>query len=209
MRPGCGTADPASHGAGHPRLARGSRALQTVGAGRPAKAEWEFTLAQCVAGLYRKAISGWQPALPRAENYEGSYCRVGTLSITTRLNSTPSGSFCRAGDLSLPAAGWEPALQLLIRESPRDRAAEPLDPLELAACLESMGVTDEVAVQRYGAPDVFALAEAALQILRQQEGSCLNKRPNHHSADDCFASDKHWPISHAARYCCWPLAVWC
>ncbi len=50
-----------------------------------------------------------------------------------------------------PAA--EPLVELLV-----ERVPLPLDELEMAAVLESVGITDEVAREEHGAADVFALA---------------------------------------------------
>ncbi len=59
----------------------------------------------------------------------------------------------------------EAAIAAQAREISR-RIPLPVDALEIAAVLESMGVTDEVAAQRYHLPDVFALAEVVLSQLR-------------------------------------------
>ena len=45
----------------------------------------------------------------------------------------------------------------------------PVDSLEVAALMESTGITDEVATERYGAADVFDLAAAALGSLRSRQ----------------------------------------
>ena len=50
------------------------------------------------------------------------------------------------------------------------RDAQPIDSLEVAAVLESIGITDEVALNRCGAPDVFALAAAVRQALTAAGG---------------------------------------
>lgn len=42
----------------------------------------------------------------------------------------------------------------------------PLDALEIAALIESLGVTDEAALRRYGAADIFELAETILDCVR-------------------------------------------
>jgi hypothetical protein len=46
------------------------------------------------------------------------------------------------------------------------RVKQPIDSLEIAALIESLGVTDEVATRRYGARDVFDLAETVFEQLR-------------------------------------------
>lgn len=45
----------------------------------------------------------------------------------------------------------------------------PVDHLEVSAIIESTGVTDAVARERYGFPDTFRLSEAVLQILRERD----------------------------------------
>lgn len=40
-----------------------------------------------------------------------------------------------------------------------DRVPQPVDPLELSAVMESMGITDAVALEDYGVEDVFTLGE--------------------------------------------------
>jgi hypothetical protein len=46
------------------------------------------------------------------------------------------------------------------------RIPQPVDSFEVTALLESLGVTDDVAQLRYGAPDTFRLAEAVLAQIR-------------------------------------------
>jgi uncharacterized membrane protein len=46
------------------------------------------------------------------------------------------------------------------------RDATPIDALEITALLESQGITDEVAEQRYGAPDTFELGAAILSLIK-------------------------------------------
>jgi len=46
------------------------------------------------------------------------------------------------------------------------RVPLPVDSFEITALLESLGITDEVAAQRYGVPDVFTLAESVLAQVR-------------------------------------------
>lgn len=57
------------------------------------------------------------------------------------------------------------AIELLAAEVAQ-RDVQPIDDLEVTAILESVGITDGVALQRYGAPDVFALGNAVLETLR-------------------------------------------
>lgn len=52
----------------------------------------------------------------------------------------------------------DPAFAGLIEEL-AERIPHPIDPLEVAAVMESMGITDAVAFEDYGTEDVFRLAE--------------------------------------------------
>jgi hypothetical protein len=47
------------------------------------------------------------------------------------------------------------------------RSFDPIDSLEITALLESTGVTDDVAVQYYQAPNAFALGEAVLEQMKR------------------------------------------
>ena len=46
------------------------------------------------------------------------------------------------------------------------RIPQPVDSFEVTAVLESLGITDDVAQLRYGAPDTFGLARAVLVQIR-------------------------------------------
>lgn len=59
-----------------------------------------------------------------------------------------------------------PIIELAHEILRRDR--NPIDYLEVAALLESMGTTDDFANQQYGAPDTFELAKAVLQVMRAE-----------------------------------------
>ena len=48
------------------------------------------------------------------------------------------------------------------------RSVQPVEGLEVTAVLESIGVTDDVASQRFGAPDVFALGDAVFETIKAQ-----------------------------------------
>lgn len=48
------------------------------------------------------------------------------------------------------------------------RDVQPIDNLEVTAILESTGITDSVAAQHYGAPDVFALGDAVLETIKRR-----------------------------------------
>jgi hypothetical protein len=53
----------------------------------------------------------------------------------------------------------------LLAEELRSTCPAPINGLQITAMLESAGVTDVVAAQRYGYPDVFALADSVAQTL--------------------------------------------
>ncbi len=57
------------------------------------------------------------------------------------------------------------AIAVLAEEVTR-RDRRPIDELEVAAVLESLGITDIVAGLRYGAADTFTLAEAVLDVIK-------------------------------------------
>ncbi len=58
----------------------------------------------------------------------------------------------------------EAIARLATEVAQRDR--QPIDALEITAIIESLGVTDEVAQQRYGADDAFVLGEAVFDYLK-------------------------------------------
>ena len=64
--------------------------------------------------------------------------------------------------------GWEPTPFRLasLAEELALRIPQPVDELEVAAVLESMGITDEVASQEFAEQDVFALAAQVFPILK-------------------------------------------
>jgi hypothetical protein len=51
----------------------------------------------------------------------------------------------------------------------RRRVPQPIDTLEIAAVIESMGVTDSVAREDYGADDCFELADLVFELVRATE----------------------------------------
>lgn len=57
-------------------------------------------------------------------------------------------------------------LMLAVEVAQQD--VQPIDGLEVTAVLESIGITDDVAIQRYGAPDVFALGEAVFTTIIEE-----------------------------------------
>lgn len=74
----------------------------------------------------------------------------------------PNGS----GPKAIDAAG----VAKVAAEVGQVATSPPVDSLEVAALLESMGITDQIASARYGAPDVFDLAEAVLERMRAKPG---------------------------------------
>jgi polysaccharide biosynthesis protein PelF len=56
-------------------------------------------------------------------------------------------------------------------EEVTERDPLPIEGLEITALLESMGITDYVALQRYGAPDVFELGAEVLRQMRAKHPS--------------------------------------
>lgn len=73
-----------------------------------------------------------------------------------------------AGRTRNGSKGWTPTPLPLasLAEELSKRIPQPVDPLEVAAVLESMGITDDVAYEDYGAADVFALAAAIFPVVQ-------------------------------------------
>jgi glycosyltransferase involved in cell wall biosynthesis len=68
---------------------------------------------------------------------------------------------------------------LLLAAEVAQRGAQPVDGLEVTAILESIGITDDVAMQRYGAPNVFALGEEVFSTIRARALALrLRESPN-------------------------------
>lgn len=66
---------------------------------------------------------------------------------------------------------WSPSDPESIRTLAKELTghnSQPLDYLEVAAMLESRGITDDFALQQYGAPDTFELAKAVLAAIRAE-----------------------------------------
>jgi len=88
-------------------------------------------------------------------NYFPSNLNPPELPSSLRFDDHPHGKpYLDAGGVALLA-------QEVLRRVP-----QPVDSLEIAALLESMGITDEVGTRRYGARDTFDLAEAVLEQLK-------------------------------------------
>ncbi|MFN8464944.1 MAG: GT4 family glycosyltransferase PelF [Caldilineaceae bacterium] len=82
---------------------------------------------------------------------------IGLAQVRART-AAPSSSSMKAARGLGHAPDTEGVRRLAAEVGQRD--ARPIDSLEVAAILESIGITDDVAMNRYGAPDVFELAEA-------------------------------------------------
>ena len=90
-----------------------------------------------------------------------------------------SMSMGRVAVLDQPATTYG-SLDLLVTEVQR-ACAYPVDQLQVAALLESAGVTQAVALERYQHPDVFALAGVVARQMRstasRASGCATSRRP--------------------------------
>jgi len=68
---------------------------------------------------------------------------------------------------SVGIAVWDTNETVALADEIRQLVSRPVDALEVAALIESLGITDEIARRRYGASDTFALGECALSMLRR------------------------------------------
>ena len=66
--------------------------------------------------------------------------------------------------LPAPASAYETTEELAA--TIQERCRQPINSLQIAALLESAGITDAIAQRRYGYQDVFTLAEWVRQDLR-------------------------------------------
>ena len=96
---------------------------------------------------------------------------VGVQGRASRMRNKPAPKAPDPGDRMVPgayatldASGGLNGLAQAIRE----RVPLPVEALECAAVLESLGVTHEVAATRYGAPDAFVLAARVHDLVRSQ-----------------------------------------
>lgn len=90
--------------------------------------------------------------------------RLGAQPATPRRN----GSSAQAE----PQEAWRTqnaAAIVALAAEVAQRDVQPIEGLEVTAVLESIGITDDVAVQRYGAPDAFALGDAVFEAIRAGE----------------------------------------
>lgn len=84
----------------------------------------------------------------------------------------------------LASAGTARARVLALADQLAERTPQPLEPLELAAVIESTGVTDEIARSDYEAETVFVLAERVFPFVVDL---ALRRRNQGHSAEDPHA----------------------
>ena len=154
------------------------------------KAEREFGIEQCSRVHYETYVRlsrrhGMLLSLPIFSNDEPA---GESLPVSSVLSSGSEADLSRHDS---QAAGHGHRLALALRKSPATsvhrptefktldasgvaelavqvarRVPLPVDSLEITAILESLGVTDGVAARRYGAPDVFSLADAVLAQMR-------------------------------------------
>jgi polysaccharide biosynthesis protein PelF len=103
-----------------------------------------------------KASSVSVPPFPASSLVEGELATVQTVE-ERRITSIGPDIQVRVAD--------ETAITALAVDIKR-RVPLPIDSLEITALLESLGITDEVAVQSHGVPDVFTLAKAVLAQVR-------------------------------------------
>jgi hypothetical protein len=95
-------------------------------------------------------------------------CAGSSLTFDLYPWSTPPGAKEDGEDVLAQMA--EPAIQrrrlkaMLVMQVGK-QIHSPIDALEVTAVLESLGITDEVASERYACSDVFALAEDVLDGL--------------------------------------------
>jgi glycosyltransferase involved in cell wall biosynthesis len=115
-----------------------------------------------------------QAARRRAEelfNNERFEHRYGELyrNVQSSTSVAPNtGSFEQRASHSTLAVPNSPALDDLVGRI-RATVPHPVDELEIAAVIEAGGVNDDVAQQRFGAVDVFAVGQAILQRLRSSD----------------------------------------
>jgi len=178
---GCGiTVEP-----GNPaELARGILELvndaglrTTLGRTARAKAMKEYTSDQSHGAYYASYLrlaSGGRLPRPRcgisgAAAADDQTVPIGVADCECR-NDAPAqqrqGASCAACGAQMPSPGMTIAT-LVARVAERDPL--PVDSLEVAAVIESLGVTDHVAAERYGVRDTFELAEALLARLRNAQ----------------------------------------
>jgi polysaccharide biosynthesis protein PelF len=113
-------------------------------------------------------------------------CLDGYRDVYGQLTSEDIALVPLDGGLAHPreaAAGPPPPLRpdaldaLVSAVGGAEAMAAAIDTDEVAATLESVGVTDQVAVDRFGSPDVFDLAERAREDARKDAAAHPRRRP--------------------------------
>ncbi|MEI7643548.1 MAG: GT4 family glycosyltransferase PelF [Chloroflexales bacterium] len=102
--------------------------------------------------LLEMEVGGARPAPPPSNNRHQS---VGNHSVRNYLLNEPITWV--TPDAAAISALADEVLQ---------HDTHPIDYLEITAVLESIGITDQIAIQHYGVPDTFALAENVLEHIR-------------------------------------------
>jgi glycosyltransferase involved in cell wall biosynthesis len=119
-----------------------------------------FTLEVCLdayRAIYDELKAMWPPLIRVAGGRRAAVLEVvppGARSASARAPGSPDDDAAPAGE---PVE--EQNVELVAALGGPDALAAAVDVDEVAATLESVGVTDQVAELRFGAPDVFELAE--------------------------------------------------
>ncbi len=140
----------------------------------------EYQLQQVQQLLAQTAAT--QNSLPTASNLD---CEVATKFDIEQTNDANNGRQ-PATSKAVPLRASMRRLQLLVLNKPQEwlphdpesirtmakeitsQNFQPVDYLEIAAILESKGITDEFASQHHNAPDTFELAKAVLAAIRAE-----------------------------------------
>jgi glycosyltransferase involved in cell wall biosynthesis len=123
----------------------------TLGQAAREKAMREFSLQQSSRAHYASYV--------RLAKLDNSDCPAIRSSIEV-ASAVPAES--------IPAVHLDGVLLAELAEEVYRRVPQPVDSLEITAVLESMGIPDRVASQRYGAADTFALGNAVLAWIRRK-----------------------------------------
>jgi glycosyltransferase involved in cell wall biosynthesis len=121
-------------------------------------------------------------ALERAESlFSAEQFRATHRALYEQLaNGNPTNSSARAGArlqlappqrAPVPASAEQTRGRDALANELAGRISQPIDPLELAAVIESHGITDTVAHERYGAESTFDLAERIFASVMAQRPS--------------------------------------
>lgn len=109
-------------------------------------------------GLYGRLLYEWQPAAPRNGSWPHNGPRPSSNGRPTRADVVAA----RASLVGELAA----------------RVPHPVDPLELTAVIESLGITDELAAGSYGSEDTFELGERAYASLATRRPRETSESPD-------------------------------